>query len=163
MLSLFIHLALATPSDLPSGECANNAQSSVESTGKQLYETHCASCHQADGSGEAGFFPPLVDTPWVKDGNAFTHILFRGLSGTIEVNGGRYASYMSPYGKDLTDNDVYEIIHYVQHSLNTFPVDESFTVESVKTIRTSTSNLQTIRGQSGLDALLTQTATPMVE
>jgi mono/diheme cytochrome c family protein len=159
MLSLFIHFALATPSDLPSGECANNPQTSAESTGKELYETHCASCHQNDGTGEAGFFPPLIGTPWVQDSTAFAHILFRGLSGTIEVNGGRYASYMSPYGKDLTDKDVYQIIHYVQHSLNAFPKDESFTVESVTAIRATASTQQTVRGQSGLDALLTPAST----
>ena len=159
MLNLFISLALATPSDLPSGECVNDSQNVENATGKQLYETHCASCHQSDGTGEAGYFPPLIDTPWVKNSSAFAHILFRGLSGTIEVNGGRYASYMSPYGKDLTDKDVYEIIRYVQHSLNSFPEEKSFTVESVTTIRTAANDQQTIRSQSGLDALLTQTST----
>lgn len=102
-----------------------------------------------------GYFPPVVGTPWVEDAAALTSILFRGVSGTILVNGERYASYMSPYGKDLSDEDILQIIHYVRHSLNAYPEDSSFSTDSIATIRAASKTAQTIRGQKGLDALLT--------
>src|SRR6056300_437524 len=135
MIGLWFNLAFATPADLPSGECANDPQSGPQATGKELYNTHCGGCHQADGSGEKGYFPPVVGTPWVEDASALTSVLFRGVSGTILVNGERYASYMSPYGKDLSDEDILQIIHYVRHSLNAYPEDSSFSTDSIATIR----------------------------
>src|SRR5690606_34459177 len=34
--------------------------------GKQAYEANCAACHQPDGKGLAGAFPPLAASDWLK-------------------------------------------------------------------------------------------------
>ena len=161
MFTTQIALVIAAPSDLPSGECASETEHKAESTGKELYLAHCAGCHQADGSGEAGYFPPVVATPWVESAPALTEIMFRGVSGTIHVNNERYASYMSPYGKELTDAEVLKIVHYVQHELNDYPKNTEWTEESVATLRANLTDkdAKAIRGQMGLDALLTATNT----
>lgn len=154
---LLVSLALGAPSDLPSGECANEVATAKQYSGKELYNTHCAGCHQADGSGETGYFPPVIATPWVENAAALTEIMFRGVSGTIHVNGERYASYMSPYGKELTDLEVLKIVQYVQHELNEYPKDSEWTESTVSTLRADLKEAKAIRGQPGLDALLTST------
>ena len=63
MLNLFISLALATPSDLPSGECVNDSQNVENATGKQLYETHCASCPTHSQNEYETYSPKLGQGP----------------------------------------------------------------------------------------------------
>ena len=149
-----ISIAIATPSDLPSGECATEVNTTVERSGKEIYETHCAGCHQVNGTGEAGFFPPLIETPWVEKPSALTEVLLRGLSGTIYVNGQRYASYMSPYGKDLTDAEIIQLIAYIRTEMNDYPTDDTWNEQKVKGLRSNLQNARTIRGQKELDALI---------
>ena len=151
---LFISIALGTPTDLPSGECATEVDTTVERSGKELYEAHCATCHQADGTGEKGFFPPLITTPWVENSAALTEVLLRGVSGTIYVKGERYASYMSPYGKDLTDAEIVQLITYLRTDMNKYPVDSDWTTDKVKTMRADLQTANPIRGQKELEALL---------
>lgn len=152
-----ISMAFATPSDLPSGECANDVDNTIERSGKELYEAHCAACHQTDGSGEKGFFPPVVGTPWVENPAALTEILLRGVSGTIYVKEERYASYMSPYGKDLTDAEIIALISYIRTEMNHYPAVDSWTTESVAELRTNLKEAKAIRGQKELDELLKDT------
>ena len=38
---------------------------SGEEAGKAAYLANCAACHQADGAGLAGAFPPLKDSDWI--------------------------------------------------------------------------------------------------
>ena len=156
-----ISIAFGTPSDLPSGECANEVASTTQDSGKELYTNHCAGCHQADGSGEDNYFPPVVGTPWVESPTALTNVLLRGVSGTIHVNEKRYASYMSPYGKEMSDKELLLLINYVRHELNNYPSTTDWTIETISQIRTDIEEQgnQTIRGQSGLDALLTEDMT----
>ena len=149
-----ISIAFATPTDLPSGECATDVDTTVQRSGKELYETHCATCHQADGTGEKGFFPPVIGTPWVESSAALTEVLLRGVSGTIYVNGERYASYMSPYGKELTDEEMIQLITYIRTDMNNYPTDDKWTKQMVKELRTNLNGTRTIRGQKELDALI---------
>ena len=149
-----ISLAFATPSDLPSGECTTEVDTTVQRSGKELYETHCATCHQEDGTGEKGFFPPVVGTPWVENSAALIEVLLRGVSGTIYVNEQRYASYMSPYGKELTDDEIVQLVSYIRTEMNSYPSDETWTVEKVSNARANVSNKSAIRGQKELEGLL---------
>lgn len=151
---VLISIAFGTPADVSSGECAPEVHTSVQRSGKELYETHCASCHQTDGTGEQNFFPPLVATPWVESPSAMTEVLLRGLSGTIYVNEERYASYMSPYGQGLTDTEIIQLISYVRTELNNYTPVDTWTEQSVSELRIELKEAQTIRGQRGLEALL---------
>jgi cytochrome c oxidase cbb3-type subunit 2 len=56
-----------------------------ELDGAALYATNCQSCHQANGEGLKGAFPPLKGSPIVNDDNPETHlgIILNGYSGRI--------------------------------------------------------------------------------
>ena len=50
------------------------------SIGEEIYATRCAACHQADGSGIAGFYPALAGSDIVMNDKARqTEILMEGI------------------------------------------------------------------------------------
>lgn len=65
-----------------------------EEDGAQLYQDHCASCHQPDGSGVPGAFPPLAGNPNVTDPSYVADVIQNGLSGPIDVLGETYDASM---------------------------------------------------------------------
>jgi cytochrome c oxidase cbb3-type subunit 2 len=81
--------------------------------GKQLFGDNCAACHQANGEGLAGTFPPLKGNAAVNDANATEHIhaVLFGLQGKV-IDGVKYESPMPPWGKQFGDKDVADIINY---------------------------------------------------
>src|SRR5690606_894649 len=85
--------------------------------GKQAYEANCAACHQPDGKGLAGAFPPLAASDWLK-GKTPAQIaptVLEGLQGEIVVNGVKYDSLM-PAQSHLSDADIANITTYVLNS-----------------------------------------------
>ena len=83
--------------------------------GKILYEANCAACHQQDGTGLAGAFPPLANSDYLmarEDKGA--GIIINGLSGKITVNGKEYDGVMPQM--QLTDDEIANILTYVRNS-----------------------------------------------
>lgn len=81
--------------------------------GKQLYNLHCANCHQIDGTGLANLYPPLKDSDYLKTNrNASICGMRHGHKGGIVVNGVYYGQEM-PANLKLEDLDIAEIATYV--------------------------------------------------
>ena len=60
-------LTLAACGGRTSEEAASSGSSSSEkalSSGQQVYTSYCVTCHQANGQGIPGAFPPLTETEW---------------------------------------------------------------------------------------------------
>ncbi|MCI0454943.1 MAG: cytochrome c, partial [Candidatus Dadabacteria bacterium] len=54
--------------------------------GSVVYANICAACHQANGQGVPGAFPPLAGSEWLlKDAETPILIVLHGLQGAIEV------------------------------------------------------------------------------
>jgi len=86
--------------------------------GKGLYETHCIACHQAEGQGLAGAFPPLAGSDWFADDpGKLIDAVVNGLQGPITVNGVQYNAVMPALGY-LSDEEVADIATYVLNSWN---------------------------------------------
>lgn len=84
--------------------------------GKELYAKHCLTCHQADGSGVPGMFPPLIKTDKVLGpADTLINILICGLKGPIEVAGQAYEQEM-PGVAYLTNEEIAAILTYVRSS-----------------------------------------------
>ena len=91
-------------------------QEQVEA-GKALFMGTCSVCHQANGEGLAGVFPPLAKSDYfAKDAKLAISAVLRGLSGKVTVNGKEYNSVMPPMNQ-LNDDEVANILTYV---LNTW-------------------------------------------
>ena len=81
--------------------------------GEAVYVANCAACHQPDGSGLTGAFPPLAGSDYLKgDRNQVMAAALFGLSGPITVNGVDYNGVMPSIGY-LPDADLAAALTYV--------------------------------------------------
>ncbi|MGD9598215.1 MAG: cytochrome D1 domain-containing protein [Steroidobacteraceae bacterium] len=97
---------------LQSGAMAADAASGK--SGEQVYAENCAACHQPNGKGLAGAFPPLAGSDWLK-GRTPAQVaatVLTGLQGELVVNGVTYNSVM-PAQSHLSDADIAAVITYV--------------------------------------------------
>ncbi|MGI9343236.1 MAG: cytochrome D1 domain-containing protein, partial [Gammaproteobacteria bacterium] len=85
-------------------------------SGAELYQNNCGACHQANGQGLAGAFPPLAESDYFA-GNPerLIEATIKGLSGPITVNGQEYNNVM-PAVAYLPDSDLAAILTYVNTS-----------------------------------------------
>lgn len=78
-----------------------------------LYRRNCANCHQADGAGLAGLYPPLANSDYLaKNKNAVICSVRYGQQGPIVVNGKTYNRVMPPQVQ-LSSLEVAEITTYI--------------------------------------------------
>ena len=67
--------------------------------GRANYQAVCMSCHQANGLGLPGAFPPLAGSEWVTGSDdRLVRIMLYGLQGPIKVKGVEYNNVMLPTG-----------------------------------------------------------------
>ncbi len=99
--------------------------------GKEIYGQLCVVCHQADGKGIEGAFPPLAGSDYLlKTPDKAIHAVKYGLQGEITVNGKKYNSIMT--NQNLSDQEVADVMNYV---LNTWGNShEMITLERVKKV-----------------------------
>lgn len=87
-------------------------------TGQQIYAQVCGACHQPNGQGVPGAFPPLDGSAYVKSPNIerLASIMLYGLMGPIKVKGSSYAGAMPPQGAVLTNEELALALSYVRSS-----------------------------------------------
>jgi nitrite reductase (NO-forming) len=84
--------------------------------GEALFAGTCSVCHQPNGQGLEGVFPPLAGSDLLaKDPHRAVKIVLNGLSGPITVNGKTFNSVMPPMSQ-LNDDELANILTYVTHS-----------------------------------------------
>ena len=87
------------------------------SDGEAIYLSRCMSCHQVDGMGIAGVFPPLVETDWVRgDRGRLIRLVLDGMMGEVKVNGVVYSGAMPPWKAFLSDDEVAELLTYIREA-----------------------------------------------
>ncbi|MGO4999610.1 cytochrome c oxidase subunit II [Oceanisphaera sp. W20_SRM_FM3] len=76
-------------------------------TGEQVYQRICAACHQANGEGLPGAFPPLKGSQLIlKDKAAHLHIVLFGKAGTA----------MQSFDKQLSAKELAAVITYERNA-----------------------------------------------
>ncbi|MBO9718268.1 MAG: nitrite reductase, copper-containing [Pseudoxanthomonas sp.] len=84
--------------------------------GKALFAGTCATCHQPEGQGLPGVFPPLAKSDYIAaDPRHVPTVILHGLVGKVRVNGQDYDSNMPPMSQ-LTDDEVANIATFVLNS-----------------------------------------------
>ena len=116
----------ATHARVPAAAGATDAPTSISSSasgngnaakGSALFTANCAACHQANGEGLPGAFPPLKGNAAVNDADPGVHIraVIHGLQGTV-IGGVTYSSPMPAFGATLGDADIADIINHERSS-----------------------------------------------
>jgi mono/diheme cytochrome c family protein len=103
-------------------------------TGAQIF-TRCAACHQADGHGLPGVFPPLSGSALVLgDPAVITQIVLHGLTGPVAVLGTTYNGAMPAFGDQLSDAEIAAVLSYArsQWGNNAAALDQSFVAAARK-------------------------------
>ncbi len=84
--------------------------------GQQLFAGTCSVCHQANGEGLPGVFPPLAKSDFLAaDSKRAVRVVLQGLTGKVTVNGQDYTSVMPPMTQ-LNDDEVANILTFVLNS-----------------------------------------------
>jgi mono/diheme cytochrome c family protein len=90
----------------------------VVADGAVVYQ-RCAACHQANGAGVAGTYPPLAGSEIAMGApGRMIDIVLHGLTGPIVVHGASYNGTMPPFGTGapLSDAEVAAVVTYVRHA-----------------------------------------------
>ena len=93
------------------------AAAAVSVDGAQIYSSRCASCHQADGQGVSGAFPPLDAAEWVTgEKGEIIRILLHGMQGEVVVKGETYNGVMPAWGRQLSDEEIAAVITHIRQN-----------------------------------------------
>lgn len=94
-----------------------SAATGTSAAGMKIFNTNCSSCHQANGQGQPGVFPPLAKNAVVTGpAAAVVHIVKNGLIGKISVNGTSYNGQMPPWKAVLKDSEIAAVVTYIRSS-----------------------------------------------
>jgi mono/diheme cytochrome c family protein len=107
----------ANGSTAASASAATAKNPASASDGAVIYLTNCSSCHQVNGEGVPGAFPPLSGNA-VVTGNpaAVITIVKNGLEGRVDVNGQAYSGIMPHWKGLLSDDQIASVITYIRTS-----------------------------------------------
>src|SRR6185369_10960882 len=116
------------------------------SRGQEIYEMACLPCHQPEGKGLPGVYPPLAGSEWVRgDSSSLIRILLHGLGGPITVAGQRFGvrpdAIAMPSLGGLTDEQIADVLTYVRNDYGEKAGNVS--ADEVKRIRSANQNRET--------------------
>ena len=98
-------------------------------SGEGVYSVNCASCHQPDGSGMAGIWPPLTEHAarlHNADRDYLPQLLLYGLQGQINALGESYSGQM-PAWRQLGNDEIAEVLNYIVTAWDNEALLEDFT------------------------------------
>lgn len=98
----------------PPAEQATAAADAGPVDGASVFEATCIACHQAEGEGKPGEFPPLAGNSDLFLSPVFPAVVaLNGIEGPIEVNGETIDNAMPPFDF-LSDEEIAAIVNYVR-------------------------------------------------
>jgi len=102
--------------------------------GERVFTSVCLACHQSNGQGIPGVFPPLAGSDFLNaDKKRAIGIVSNGLEGQIAVNGHTFANVMPKLS--LSDEDIANVLSFVY--ANWGNSKQQVTPEEVKAVRES--------------------------
>jgi mono/diheme cytochrome c family protein len=103
--------------------------------GAALYASLCVACHQANGQGLPGVFPPLAGSEWVNGTpSVLAAIVLQGVNGPLTVKGQAYSGSMPGFKAKLADEELAAVLSHVRGQWgNASPAIAPGTVAQVRT------------------------------
>ncbi len=129
------------------------AELSPAERGKKIFSANCQTCHQANGLGVPGQYPPLAGSEFTTGGSRRPGmIVLKGLQGPVTVKGQKFGSaVMQPWDKTLTDQKIADVLTYERSEWgnNASPV----TAEQIAGLRKELANHPNSFAESDLEAI----------
>lgn len=108
------YLMTSVPGVTVAGDLRSPQAPTGPPTGDAIYEVRCVACHQANGQGLTGVFPPLANSSWVTgDPETPIRILLLGIQGEIEVQGNVYNNVMPAFAT-LSDEEIALVLSHIR-------------------------------------------------
>lgn len=117
MVDYLQSLAADTPPQAVPGDPLDDSAKVLLLRGARLYEDHCSSCHQADGSGVAAAYPTLAGKASLTTAipvNAIRMVLNGGYPPSTTGNPRPYG--MPPFASAMTDAEVAAVVSFIRRS-----------------------------------------------
>ncbi len=97
----------------PQGE-QQQAELTPHDRGKKIFAANCQTCHQANGLGVPGQYPPLAGSEFTTGGSRRpAMIVLKGLQGPVTVKGQKFGTaVMQPWDKTLPDQKIADVLTY---------------------------------------------------
>jgi mono/diheme cytochrome c family protein len=108
-------------------------------SGAAVFNSRCAMCHQADGRGVPGAFPPLAGSEYVNgDPGRLARIVLRGLTGQVTVAGATFDGAMPAWAGQLSDAEIAAVLTHVRSSFGNASPGVSATLVASERAATAT-------------------------
>ena len=89
------------------------AELSPRDRGKKVFAANCQTCHQANGQGVPGQYPPLAGSEFTTGASRRpAMIVLKGLQGPVKVKGQQYGSAVMQPWESLGDQKVADVLTY---------------------------------------------------
>ncbi len=83
--------------------------------GKRVFTSICSTCHQPNGQGLPGVYPPLAGSDWVQGTeDRIIRIVIDGVSGPITVKAGQFNNAMPAFGPQLRDDQIADVLTFIR-------------------------------------------------
>ncbi len=108
----------ATTADATSDATSADASAAAPpaADGAALYAQHCVACHQANGQGLPGAFPPIanhIGDLVAADRTYPVQLLLYGMAGPITVDGTTYNGLMPAFAASMNDAEIAALLEHV--------------------------------------------------
>lgn len=102
--------------------------------GGAVFQAKCLACHQANGQGIPGVFPPLAASEWVTGKpEVLANILLHGIDGKITVKGTEYNGQMPAFKDLLKDDEIAAVLTHIRSTWgNNAPAVDEKLVASIR-------------------------------
>ncbi|MFH6602799.1 PQQ-dependent sugar dehydrogenase [Maribacter algicola] len=109
--------------------------------GAKIYQQYCSTCHQMNGMGASGRFPPLINTDWVTgDKDRLIRVMLQGMEGSLKIEDEVYNGVM-PQHSFLKDEEIAQVLTFIR---------SSFGNEASEISETEVGQLRKVQNESGL-------------
>lgn len=114
-------------------EIADNLMKDDLAGGEEIYYRYCSACHQLDGNGASGRFPPLTGTDWVTgDKERLIKVVLDGMEGSLEIKEEVYNGVM-PQHSFLKNEEIADVLTYIRTNFgNNASAVETMEVEELR-------------------------------
>jgi mono/diheme cytochrome c family protein len=123
--------------------------------GRRLFADTCAKCHQINGQGLPGQYPPLATSEWVvaPGPGRLIRIVLDGMQGPVQVKGETFNNPMLAWRDVLSDQQIAGLLTYVRTEKAWGNSASETTVEQVADIRQKTKNRAIIGAWTSIELL----------